>query len=257
MKTRAILGLLLGLLLVTAGSLIWRTRYTYSPEQYLEQRLRNLLLEVPAKATVDLSESCKEATERGGWIIFVLNTSITNDGQVRTFFETAEEPLGLYVEYEPAIFRLGLGMGPGNVNQDGEAISSTQLPIRRVHRDENIQVFIGVTEDLTRLVTNTRDETIAWPGYLADEWKCNAVRIADDTRAGTEGNTCSGCNAQLRYATGRDLDEFDEILDAVSNIRQYNIRRLMGSALTFLGIACVFISMGGSSLRRKSRQTES
>jgi hypothetical protein len=251
MKFRSVVLLVLGVVFVVAGSVIWRSRFAYSPEQILQQRFGSRLFEVPSKTTVDLSEACRVATEEGGWVAFILNANITNDPEVRTFFETAEEPSGLWVEYESGAFRLGLGMGPGNIDEDGNLVSSTQLPIRLVHRTEEAQVFIAVTEDTTRLVTNTRDTSIAWPGTLADEWKCTAVRIADDTRAGTEGNTCKGCNVRLRYMTGRDDSELNEILDSVSNVRQFNVRRWTGSSLSLLGFAAVALAIRGASRQRR------
>ena len=239
MRSRSAIILILGLFLLLGGSLLWRSRYSYSPEAVLNQKLGTRLAEIPSKATLDLSDACRTATEENGWILFVLNTSITNDRAIRTFFETSEEPLGLYVEYEPGLFRLGLGMGPGNVNEAGESVSNIELPIRRVHRSENAQVFIGVTKDLTRVVTNTRDARIEWPGYLADEWKCNAVRIADDSRKSTHGYTCEGCNVRLQYAAGGDKAELTEVLDSLSNVGEFNIRRWLGTALTLLGIGTI------------------
>lgn len=248
MRIRLVVLALFGIVLVLAGSMVWRSRFAYYPEQTLQTTLGSRLLEVPLKTTVDLSDACRVATEEEGWILFVLNSSLANDSQIRTFFETAEEPLGLYVEYEPGLFRLGLGMGPGNVNEAGETISNIELPIRRVHQKEENQVFIGVTKEETRIVTNTRDARVAWPGYLADEWKCNAVQIADDERPSTHGYTCMGCDARLRYATGKNLRELEGVLSTVSNVSEFNIRRWAGTVLTLCGLviaARAFKSMRG------------
>ena len=253
MKLRTLVLALTGAILITSGSMVWRSRLAYSPEVSIERALGTRLVEVPKGPNADLTDACRVVTEGNGWVLFVLSASITNDGKIRTFFETAEEPLGLYVEYEPGLLRLGLGMGPGNVNEAGELISNIELPIRRVHRKEDAHVFIGVAKDVTRVVTNTRDARIAWPGYLADEWKCNAVRIADETRESTHGYTCSGCNVRLRYATGREPSELDDVLDSVSNIRQFNARRWLGTALTLLGIAGVARSIREISQRRQAK----
>lgn len=252
MKLRMIVLALTGAILLTAGSMVWRSRLAYSPEASIQIALGTRLVEIPIGTDSNLTDACRVVNDDNGWILFILNASITNDDKNRTFFETAEEPLGLYVEYEPGLFRLGLGMGPGNTNAAGELISSMELPIRRVHRREDAQVFIGVTRDVTRVVTNTRDARIAWPGYLADEWKCNAVRITDDTRESTHGYTCSGCDVRLRYATGSKPSELDEVLDSVSNMRQFNVRRWSGTALTFLGVAVVAYLIGDVSQRRRS-----
>ena len=239
MRIRSVVLALFGIVLVLVGSMLWRSRFAYSPEHTLQQTLGNRLSEVPLKATVDLSDACRVATEEDGWILFILNSSLTNDNTIRTFFETAEEPLGLYVEYEPGLFRLGLGMGPGNVNEAGETISNIEMPIRRVHQKEDNQVFIGVTKDETRIVTNTRDARIAWPGYLADEWKCNAVQVADDESSSTHGYTCMGCDAQLRYATGKNLQELRDVLNSVSNLYEFNIQRWTGTMFVVVGLALV------------------
>ena len=251
MRARSVVFLILGLFLLLAGSLFWRSRFTYSPETVLNQKLGTRLAEVPPETTLDLSDACRTAAEENGWVIFVLNTSITNDREIRTFFETAEEPLGLYVEYEPGLFRLGLGMGPGNVNEAGESVSNLELSIRRVHRAESSQVFIGVSKDTTRVVTNSRDARIAWPGYLADEWKCNAVRIADESRKSTHGYTCEGCNVRLRYASGDDKAELTEVLDSLSNVRQFNVRRWSGTALILLGLGTIALSRREFTCRRR------
>ena len=144
MKFRFIVLALGGALLLITGSMTWHSRFTYSPEANIQRALGTRLVEVSKSADTDLSDACRGVTEGNGWILFVLNASITNDKAIRTFFETSEEPLGLFVEYEPGVFRLGLGMGPGNVNEAGESVSNIELPIRRVHRSENAHVFIGV-----------------------------------------------------------------------------------------------------------------
>ena len=249
MKFRSVGLLLIGILLIVAGSTIWQSRFTYAPENVLQSQMNDRLMEISASETLDLSEACQVAAEEGGWVLFVLNASIVNDVQIRTFFETAPEPLGLFVEYEPGLLRLGLGMGPGNLNEAGELVSNIETPIRRVHRAEDVQVFIGITKDETRVVTNTRDTKIAWPGYLADEWRCNAVQVATDTRKSSHGYMCSGCHVQLRYATGGEAAEIKELLDSFSNVPEFNLRRGLGSGLIFLGLIFVAIVAQGSRMR--------
>jgi hypothetical protein len=212
--------------------------------------MNDRLMEISASETLDLSEACQVAAEEGGWVLFVLNASIVNDVQIRTFFETAPEPLGLFVEYEPGLLRLGLGMGPGNLNEAGELVSNIETPIRRVHRAEDVQVFIGITKDVTRVVTNTRDTEIAWPGYLADEWRCNAVQTANDTRRSTHGYTCNSCDVQLRYATGQVPSELKELLDSLSNVQDFNYRRMTGTALSLIGIGLL-----GAAIKTNKRGT--
>ena len=251
MKFRSIVLAVTGVLLLIAGSMTWHSRFAYSPETNIQRALGTRLVEVSKVTDVDLTDACRGVNEGSGWILFMLNASIINDDKIRTFFETAEEPLGLYVEYEPGLFRLGLGMGPGNVNEAGESVSNIELPIRRVHRSEDAYVFIGVTRDVTRVVTNTRDARVAWPSYLADEWKCNQVRVADNEKVSTHGYTCKGCNVRLRYAIGGDVGELSDILQSVSNIRQFNTRRWVGTGLSLLGIVFIMISIRDVSRRRR------
>jgi hypothetical protein len=249
MRLRQVIFPAVGLALLVAGSLVWGSRLSYSPEQVLQRNLADRLVEVSSSGPVDLSDECALVATEDGWVLFVLDAKLTSDNQIRTFFETAEEPLGLYVEYDPGLLRLGLGLGPGNER------SNTELPIRFVRRDEQATIFIAVTNETTRVVTNARDGRIAWPGYLADEWRCNSVQIADDTRQSTHGFTCKGCDVRLRYATGTDISEIETTLDSLSNVRQFNVRRWSGTSLTLLGLTVLVLTARDISRRRRPLNT--
>jgi hypothetical protein len=244
MSLRRIASLILGAVLVVAGSAIWSSRLSYGPEQQLQELLSDRLVDIPSDATTDLTAACSIAALKKGWILFVLDSTFVGDDQPRTFFETGLEPLGLFVEYDSGIVRLGLGLGPGPV-------SDTQVPVRLVRNERRETVFIGVTENLTRVVANARDGDVAWPGYLADEWQCNSVQIPDDSKQSTHGYTCKACDSRLRYATGTDVKELERILDSLSNVGQFNLRRWTGTSLTLLGIALLAFAARGVSRQRR------
>ena len=220
--------------LCAAGSLIWNSRLEYAPEALLQQRLGSRFQEIPVGRSSDLSEYCNVASEQGGWILFVMEAKLLADNKVRTYFETAVEPSGLYVEYDPGLLRLGMGLGPGS------AESNLELPIRLVRNDESATVMIGVRRDETRLITNAVDHRIDWPGDYLREWRCDSVQIADDTLESTQGYLCEGCNTRLRYATGQDPAELSSLLDELSNVERFNSRRFVGTGMILVGTAAVF-----------------
>jgi hypothetical protein len=161
-------------------------------------------------------------------VLFVLNADLISDTRVRSYFETDEEPLGLFVESEPGLLRLGLGLGPGPE-------SDLQIPIRVIRRDHTETVIIAVTRDETRVVANALDERAAWPGYLADEWLCKRVQVGSDARELSQGFKCERCNARLRYAVGSGIGELNDALDEISNIEEFNRKRWIGTSVTLIG----------------------
>jgi hypothetical protein len=232
-RLRKLLLLLLGLGLSVVGSFIWNSRFEFAPEAVLQQSLGSQLQEVPIGQPRDLSEECNIASEQGGWILFVMDAKLLADNKVRTYFETAREPSGLFVEYDPGLLRLGLGLGPDSTE------SNLELPIRLVRNDELATVMIGVSRNETRVVTNAVDRQIAWPADYYREWRCDPVQIADNTKESTHGYLCEGCNTRLRYATGQDPAQLGALLDEISNIEQFNLRRFMGTGLTLAGVTIV------------------
>jgi hypothetical protein len=233
MKLQKFLLVLVGVGLAVAGSLVWKSRLEYSPETLLQRKLGSGLLEVDSEKPNDLSEECNIASEQGGWILFVMNAQLLADNKARTYFETAVEPSGLFVEYDPGMLRLGLGLGPGS------AESNLELPIRLVRNDETATIIIGVSRDETRVITNGVDRRIGWPGDSYREWRCDPVQIADDIRESSHGYRCEGCNTRLRYATGQDPASLGSLLDGLSNVERFNTRRFIGTGLTLVGLALV------------------
>lgn len=230
MRRRPFVSRLIGIALAILGSVIWTARLDFYPERILKARLGNRLVEVLPGKVHDLSEVCGQVSEANGWVLFVMNANLISDSRFRTYFETAEERVGLWVEYDPGLLRLGMGLGPENVE------SNTEIPIRWVRRDEVATILISVTPNETRVLTNVVDKKKMWPGDFVSGWRCNAVQIGDDLRELSEGNTCVGCSVKLRYATGSDAAEITGLFESASNIRSFNTRRILGSALTMLGV---------------------
>jgi len=224
---------LVGVGLVILGAWIWSARLDYFPEQVLQQQLAERLVEISPNQVNDLSDVCGRVAESDNWVLFVMKANLISDTKFRTFFETAEERVGLWIEYDPGLLRLGLGLGPESND------SNTEIPIRWVRRDETATVMIGVSRNETRLVTNAIDKIKAWPGDLAAVWRCNAVQVGNESRELSEGNTCAGCNVQLRYATGSDVVELTAVLDSLSNVQAFNTKRLTGSVITLAGALLV------------------
>ena len=236
----------LGLLLAVLGSVIWTSRLDYSPEPQLRERLADRLTEVDPDSFTDLTPQCGEATNNNGWILFVLDAQLVSDVTLRTYFETAEERVGLWVEYDLGLLRLGLGLGLES------AASNIDIPIRWVRSDQRETIMIGVTREQTRVVANAIDKDALWPGDFADIWRCDAVQIGTDTRELSEGYECAGCNVSLRYATGSDTAELTNLLDSLSNVRSFNTKRIVGSALTLAGVLLVLFAPRGLARNRRS-----
>jgi len=250
MSIRTAATAIFGLLLAVLGSVIWTSRLDYSPEPQLRERLADRLTEVDPDSFSDLSAQCGEAKNNNGWILFVLNAQLVSDATFRTYFETAEYRVGLWVEYDPGLLRLGLGLGPAT------AASNIEIPIRWVRSDQRETIMIGVTRNQTRVVANAIDKDAPWPGDLAEIWRCDAVQIGTDTRVLSEGYECSGCNVGLRYATGSDTAELTNLLDSLSNVRSFNTKRIVGSALTLAGALIVLFAPRISARSRRSFPSE-
>lgn len=225
-----------GAALVVAGSFLWTSRFDYHPQAILDARLTDRLIEIDSQTTTDLSKACDYTKTYPGWILFVMDANLVSDSEIRTYFETAEEPEGLWVEYDNGLLRLGMGLGPQSVE------SNTELPIRWVRRDEAITVAIGISLDDTRVVANAVDEMSQWPGAYYPEWSCKTVRVGGADRRLSEGYRCPGCNVRLRYATGSDIAELSRLLDDLSNVQEFNLRRWLGSALSLIGLVLLIRS---------------
>jgi len=248
-KMRVWLTRLVAVIFVVTGSMIWMSRLSHEPQDAVEKRLSGRFMEIKKGDITDLTKECRNILTEQGWILFVIDSTLRFDSETRTYFETGPEPLGLYVEYEPGLFRLGLGLGPG-------PDSSRDVPLRSVRHNEQAVVFVAVTSAEVRVLMNGTDRRADWPGYLADEWACEAAQIPSDNRASSHGYKCASCNTTVRYVSGNGLRELEETLDAASNVRQFNIRRLIGSGLVAIGVLLLLLSssrkLRGS--ERRSRQ---
>jgi len=225
----AVLIRVVGAMVFLVGSMVWTSRLDFSPEAALQEQLGTRLTEVSNQTVTDLTGACRQVEAPGGWILFVLNAQIISDDGYRTYFETADETNGLWVEYEPGLLRLGLGRGSNSSEP------SMSIPIRVARRSENAVVVIGVSRDETRVLTNGVDKRKAWPGTFAQAWQCGVVQVGVDDKELSQGNACNGCDAKLRFATGVSENELTELLDSLSNVQRFNQRRTLGSALTLLG----------------------
>ena len=220
----------IGAVLVVFGAFLWASRLDYSPERVLRSQLGDRLISVSPEGSTNLTKACDYSRQAEGWVLFVLDAELISDNTTRTFFETDEEPYGLWVEYDPGLLRVGLGLGPQSVE------SSTNIPVRWVRRDESIMVAIGVALDGTRVIANAIDQSSQWPGAFFPDWKCNAVQLGSDTRKLSEGYSCPGCDVRLSYAVGDSNEELTDILDDLSNVQSFNARRWFGSASSLAGI---------------------
>lgn len=234
MTRRAIFVRLLGVILAVVGSMLWNSRLTWSPESVLQKQFGDQLTLLDSDATTDLSKACNVFTDAAPWVLFVLDAQLANDNVFRTYFETsADERQALWVEYDPPLLRVGLGLGLEN------PVSNTDVPVRVVRRDEAITVVIAVQEAGTRVVSNATNARSDWPGVGGGGWRCDALRVGSDSVELSAGNTCGECNVRLRYAFGDDQQQLDQLLDDLNNIGRFNLLRWLGTALTLLGAVSI------------------
>jgi len=219
----------LGVVLVVVGSQVWGSRLSFEPDTKIASRFDSQLKEVKADAVNDLTEECNRAKSASGWVVFVLYANLTNDNQFRTYFETAEERIGLWVEYDYGLLRLGLGLGPTNPE------SNTEVPIRIVRQNERATIVIAVSRNETRVITNNRDVRKNWPAESASSWSCERVQFADNDRDLSEGHECEQCDIRLLYTSGENLDDLSEFMESISNVQRFNLIRGIGSVLTAIG----------------------
>ena len=236
MKVRQFLVGSIGLVLTLIGSFVWTSRMNYSPERKLADVLGSEIRTVDPDVVSDISSACAAAESDTGWVLFILNARLIADRSFRTYFETAEQPISLWVEYDNGLLRLGQGRGTEN----GEG--NTEIPIRIVRNDEDAFVAIGVSGKGTRVVSNVVDKTNQWPGDFTG-WSCDSVQIGSESRTLSDGYNCPGCDAQLRYATGSNSQELKGILDELSNVREFNQKRFVGLALTLLGVLVTLFAL--------------
>lgn len=244
------LGLLIGgLLLAVIGSVYWMNEPEFSPNKILENRLKKQVSIIDSNVPLDMSAACDVFNDNESWILFIVEANQIADSQFRTYFETTrDERMGLWLEYEPPLLRLGMGLGMDNPE------SSIHLPVRTVRRPDRITALIAVTRWKTRLLVNGRDQSSNWPNINGTKWRCDDVRLGTEWSILSEGYGCSGCNVQLRYVAGNGFKQLDSALDAVSNSRSMRVRKYVGSMLVLVGLGFIKLSMGFRSGRLTSNQ---
>lgn len=237
MKMSAPIARTLGLLLATVGSFVWTRPVEFDPESVLARRLPGQIKVIDGQVVSNLSEACSSIVRDSHWVLFVMDANFVSDNRFRTYFETAEEPTGLWVEYDSGLVRLGLGLGRESL------VSNLDIPIRIVRRNERATVLIGVTSNQTRVVTHVLDRKRSWPGSFLPNWRCDSVQVGSEQRELSTGNSCDKCEVTLRFATGDDSQKLQQILGEISNYRQFNLRRWCGTAVSLFGILLLFVPL--------------
>jgi hypothetical protein len=173
--------------------------------------------------------------------MLVVNTELIADDTFRGYFETAPKSAGLFMEYDPgedALLRLGM--------------ATTTDPIfvrlRTVRRDESAVFALLIQRDDVRIVSNAVDRTVSLPVDLEPAWLCSAVRVGS-----SDGVGCPQCSVELHYATGMDPRDAHRYLDALSNLREFNVKRWLGSGLSMLGVTCLTL-IPLTRFRRRTRR---
>lgn len=237
-RMELLLTWLIGLILISTGSVVWLSRLSFSPEIGVD------LYSIPKDRMTDVDQSCRRAVQGDGWVLFALEARLKSDNKIRSYFETAEQPEGLRVEYVPGSLMLQLG------HNDVDDESRTISVIRTVRREEHANIFVGVTRDEVRIVTNAVDKRVSLTVDEVSSVRCDAVRIADDTRALPSGNLCNECDVSLRVATGVDSRFLQTALDDISNRSAFNLRRWLGTALILAGALNLIFTPSVVSRRR-------
>lgn len=229
MKARVWTLKVVGVVLVVVGSVIWGTRNEFVTEDVFQRQLVAPLVTVDDVTLTDLTAACNTINRDQGWILFVLDAQLVSDAQARRYLQTADEPFGLFIEYDPPLLRLGLGLGPEKWN--------TELPIRYVRRDEAAIIAIGVSRSQTRVVTNLTDQQTIWPDSFASQWQCDKIELGRANHTYASGADCQACQVRLRYTTGGGITALNDLLDSLTNRRSHNTRRMVGTGLTLIGLA--------------------
>jgi hypothetical protein len=238
---------LVGAALAVIGSVIWGARNEYSPENALRRQLAAPLVTVDASTVTDLTAACNAVNQDEGWVLFVVNARLVSDARVHRHLQTADEPFGLFIEYDPPLLRLGLGLGAEKWN--------TELPIRYVRRDESAVITVGVSRSQTRVVTNLADQQTVWPNGFAPQWRCDGVELGRADHTFASGATCQDCAVSLRYTTGAGITELNDLLDSLSNSRRHNTMRIAGTGLTLFGFVLLMTPMRLMNRRRSVSDT--
>jgi hypothetical protein len=228
--------------LLVLGSLLWLSRTKTPDVNVFVEKLGAALETASAGQEARLLSACKAVNSSGGWLVFVATMNLQSDDVPRRYLQTADEPYGLFIEYDPTesgLLRLGLGLGPDKWN--------TELPIRTVRRNESTQIFIGISREETRVVTSVVDRRIQWPGEFVDEWRCDNMKLGIDQEVPGSLMYCKNCQVRLEFLEGTGTATMQTALDAMSNIQTYQFARISGSLLSAVGLGLL-----GWAIRRRS-----
>lgn len=229
MKIQVFIVRIVAVALIVFGSVMWQSRNNYIPGATLSERERDALTPLTSGSASDLSEICSVINDEGGWVLFIVEMNAIADATPRRFFQTASEPYGMFIEYDPsesAMLRLGLGLGPEKWNTDSR--------IRTVRRDEEMTIAIGITAQETQVATNVVRKRLAWPSDFAPVWRCDAVEFGQSARAFSSAATCDQCEVSVRYLAGSGTNELHRYMDSYTNMRRHHVMSWLGTC-AFLG----------------------
>lgn len=227
---------LIGAALLIAGSLVWGDRNSFPNGGQIAQRDGGRFVSLNSRSPTNLTTECN-TINNDGWILLIVDLMLAADATPRTYFQTSDEPFGLFIEYDPdeaGLLRLGLGLGPEKWN--------TEMVIRRVRRNEPITIALGIELRQTRLITSVADRRITWPGAFVPHWRCDAVNIGDSDAAPMTALPCHQCDVSVRYATGVDRGELESLLDSYSNKRAHQWKRMLGSFAVVSGLYLLLVN---------------
>ena len=245
MRLASIFKLVVAAFVFVLGGVIWSTRLNYSPELRLTKVETNLSLKFAPLDTLSHMADCKRIQQTGGWILLVVTTKLEADGTFRGYFETAPKSRGIFAEYDAAdhqVFRIGIA------GKDGTFLT----PIRTTRRNETIFVAIGIQKNQIRIVTNGSDRVISFPGEFQPSPDCQNVKVGIVDEAG-----CGNCEVAVRYSAGVGDVVLQQALNEFSNTLSFNVRRLLGTALTFLSLLIAWLPVERFALRRGGQSKRS
>lgn len=225
-----------GVVLVVSGSLVWQDRNSFPSGSQIAQRNDMEFVALDSRNPTDLTAECN-TINGDGWIVLIVDLMAAADATPRRFFQTSDEPFGLFIEYDPGeagLLRLGLGLGPEKWN--------TEMSIRNVRRNERITVAVGIDQRSTRMVTSVADRRINWPDAFVSQWKCDAVQMGYSDGALTSALPCHQCDVSVSYATGVNSERLESLLDSLSNEKTHHWKRTTGSLAVLAGLYLLVFS---------------
>jgi len=233
------------LLLVIVGSAIWQSRLASLTVDEVKAGLPVAVVRIDDDTPTDLSAVCSQLLPDSGWIIFIVDVSLVSDDKFRGYFETSPKSQGVFLEYDPgerANFRIGLGIG------DDVQLSR----IRTVRYEESAVILIGLRQNEARVIMNAVDYRFHVPRSPQAGFRCDAVRVGL-----ADGVDCGNCDISVHYATGSNWQQYESVMNQVSNVANFNTRRLLGTALTIIGFVLLMTPMRLKNRRRSVSDTSS